>query len=84
MKRCFWFFSVPFFFKLRGSRCAELFQGKKLQKFVGKNIAKRQKYLFVGRACKLSLGQNTSLLFLQSCAKKTNGTGTLGPRFLKK
>ena len=46
-------FSVPFFFgplKLRGSRCAELFQGKRLQILLEKNIAKRRKYLFLWEA----------------------------------
>ena len=85
----FFFSRCPFFgpLKLRGSRFAELFQGKKPQIFVEKNIAKRQKYLFMCEAATQpsqwpancpSQAKNTSHLFLQSCEKKKHHLLKLG------
>ena len=46
------FFFGAFFgpLKLKGSRCAELFKGKNPKFLLEKNIAKRQKYLFLWEA----------------------------------
>ena len=81
MKRCFFFGAFFGPLKLRGSRCAELFQGKKPQVFVGKKHRKKAKVpVFVGSCyaaervvCKLSyIGKNTSHLFFTELQEEKN------------